>query len=195
DPGHPQTIWVGTGEAWTRNSVSIGDGIYKSTDDGESWKNMGLPESERIGKIVVHPKNGDVVYACVPGKLWSDSADRGLYRTKDSGRTWTLILKGKNLSTGCSGVAMDPRNPDVLMAGMWDFRRRGWTFRSGGEGPGADSGSGLYRSSDGGDSWSELTSASAKGIPARPWGRVEVEIAPSEPRRVYVFIESPKSAL
>src|SRR5213592_4298026 len=81
DPSNPKIVWVGTGESWTRNSVSIGDGIYKSTDGGESWTHMGLPESERITRIVVHPKNSDVVYACAPGKLWSDSADRGLYKT------------------------------------------------------------------------------------------------------------------
>ncbi|MFN7974801.1 MAG: sialidase [Acidobacteriota bacterium] len=195
DPGSPRTVWVGTGESWTRNSVSIGNGIYKSTDDGETWKNMGLPESERIAKIVVHPKDGDVVYACVPGKLWSDSPDRGLYRTTDGGRSWTLILKGKNLSTGCSSLTMDPVNPDVMLAGLWDFRRQGWTFRSGGDGPDAASGSGLYRTTDGGKSWTELTADTVKGLPKKPWGRVEVEIAPSDGKRVYAFIESIDSAL
>src|SRR5262249_32627731 len=98
DPSKPKTIWVGTGEAWTRNSVSIGDGIYKSTDDGETWTHMGLPHSERIARILVHPNRGDVVYACVPGQLWSDSPDRGVYKTTDGGRTWSLALKGTNLS-------------------------------------------------------------------------------------------------
>src|SRR5208283_4627765 len=97
DPSNSKVVWVGTGESWTRNSVSIGDGIYKSTDGGESWTNMGLPNSERITRIVVDPKNGDTIYACVPGKLWSDSADRGLYKTTDGGQTWSLILKGGNL--------------------------------------------------------------------------------------------------
>jgi len=195
DPSHPSTVWVGTGESWTRNSVSIGDGIYKSTDGGETWKNVGLPESERINKIVVHPKNGDIVYACVPGKLWSDSPDRGLYKTTDGGKSWNLVLRGPNLSTGCSGVTLDPRDPQVVLAGLWDFRRRPWTFRSGGNGPDAASGSGLYRSSDGGAHWTELTPGSARGIPAKPWGRVEVEFAPSDGRRVYALIESAHSAL
>ena len=195
DPSNPKTVWVGSGEAWTRNSVSIGDGIYKSTDGGETWANVGLPESERVARILVHPKNGDVVYACVPGKLWKDSAERGLYKTTDGGKRWSLVLKGKNLSTGCSGLTMDPTNPDVLFAGLWDFRRKGWTFRSGGDGPDAPSGSGLYRTADGGKTWTELTATANKGIPKGPWGRVEVEIAPSDPRVVYSVIESKDSAL
>src|SRR5436309_2212758 len=122
DPTNPKVVWVGTGESWTRNSVSIGDGIYKSTDGGETWTNMGLPNSERITRIVVDPKDGNTVYACVPGKLWSDSADRGLYRTSDGGRSWSLVLKGANLSTGCSSVTLNPADPDEILAGMWDFR-------------------------------------------------------------------------
>ena len=195
DPSNPKNVWVGTGESWMRNSVSVGDGIYKSTDGGETWSNAGLRESEHIVRILVHPKNGNVVYACAPGKLWSDSADRGVYRTEDGGRTWTLALKGSNLSTGCSGLAMDPKNPDVLFAGMWDFRRKGWTFRSGGDGPNAASGSGLFRSADGGKTWTELTEKSNAGIPAKPWGRVEVVVAPSDPNVVYALVESAHSAL
>src|ERR1041384_530840 len=93
DPSNPKNVWVGTGEPWTRNSVSIGDGIYKSTDGGDTWTNVGLPSSERVAKIVVHPKDGNTVYACVPGKLWSDSTERGLYKTTDGGKTWSLVLK------------------------------------------------------------------------------------------------------
>ncbi|HEY0481197.1 MAG TPA: hypothetical protein VGD37_26960, partial [Kofleriaceae bacterium] len=193
DPSNPQNVWVGTGEAWTRNSVSVGDGIYRSTDGGETWSHMGLPESERIVRIVVHPKSSAVVYACVPGKLWSDSNDRGLYRTADGGKTWALVLKGANASTGCSSVTMDPRNPEVLLAGMWDFRRKGWTFRSGGDGPNAPSGSGMFRSTDGGKTWTSI--ATSKGLPAAPWGRVEVVHAPSDGKIVYALIESKASAL
>jgi photosystem II stability/assembly factor-like uncharacterized protein len=195
DPQRHDTVWVGTGESWTRNSVSIGDGIYKSTDGGETWTNMGLPESERIVRILVHPKNGDVVYACVPGKLWSDSADRGVYKTSDGGKSWSLVLKGPNLSTGCSSLAMDPKDPEVLLAGMWDFRRKGWTYRSGGESPTTPSGSGLHRSTDGGKTWTALTKETHKGLPAGPWGRVEVAIAPSNEKMIYAFIESTDSAL
>jgi photosystem II stability/assembly factor-like uncharacterized protein len=194
DPSNPKTVWVGTGESWTRNSVSVGDGIYKSVDGGETWSNMGLAASERISEIVVHPQNANVVYACVPGKLWSDSADRGLYKTADGGKTWNLILKGANLSTGCSSIALDPQNPDVIYAGLWDFRRQGWTFRSGGDGPGAASGSGLYRSEDGGRSWTELE-AGKNGLPPKPYGRIEVKFAPSNGKIVYAFIEGVDSAL
>jgi len=195
DPSHPDTVWVGTGESWTRNSVSIGDGIYKSTDGGQNWTNVGLPNSERITRIIVSPKNGNVVYACVPGKLWSDSADRGLYRTTDGGAHWELVLKGPNLSTGCSSVTMDPVHSNVLFAGLWDFRRKGWTFRSGGDGPTAPSGSALYRSDDGGTTWTKLTASAASGLPKGPWGRIEVAIAPSNANVVYAFIESTRSAL
>src|SRR2546430_49408 len=192
DPKNMKNVWVGTGESWTRNSVSIGDGIYKSTDGGETWTKMGLPQSERIARIVVHPQNGNVVFACVPGKLWSDSPDRGLYKTADGGRTWDLVLTGRNGSTGCSGLSMDPKDPNVLFAGLWDFRRKGWTFRSGGEGPDAPSSSGLYRSADGGATWTGLASG---GLPPKPWGRVEVAVAPSNSSVVYAFVESKDSAL
>jgi photosystem II stability/assembly factor-like uncharacterized protein len=195
DPKHPDVIWVGTGESWTRNSVSIGNGIYKSTDGGENWTNVGLPNSERIARIVVSPQNGNIVYACVPGKLWSDSADRGLYRTTDGGAHWSLILRGPNLSTGCSSVSMDPVHPNVLYAGLWDFRRKAWTFRSGGDGPTAPSGSALFRSGDGGTTWTKLTPAANPGLPKGPWGRVEVAIAPSNAKMIYAFIENVRSAL
>ncbi|HKF59085.1 MAG TPA: sialidase, partial [Blastocatellia bacterium] len=197
DPKHPKTIWVGTGESWTRNSVSIGDGVYKSTDGGDNWTNMGLKESERIAKIIVDPADTNIVYVAVPGKLWSDSDDRGLYKTTDGGKTWSKILKGANASTGCSSVSIDPTNSKTIFAGMWDFRRKGWTFRSGGDGPNAPSGSGLFKSTDGGATWTELNSTSAKGLPTGPWGRVAVAVAPSKPSVVYSFIEAepPKNGL
>jgi photosystem II stability/assembly factor-like uncharacterized protein len=195
DPSSSKTIWVGTGEAWTRNSVSIGDGIYKSTDDGGSWTNMGLKNSERISKILIDPKDGNTVYACVPGKLWSDSDDRGVYKTTDGGKSWTKILKGANLSTGCSMMTMSSRDSRTIYAGMWDFRRQGWTFRSGGETPTAPSASALYKSVDGGVTWTELSQASAKGLPAKPWGRIALAAAPSNPDVVYALIESTRSAL
>ena len=197
DPKDPKIVWVGTGEAWTRNSVSIGDGVYKSTDGGENWTNVGLKGSERVAKILVDPTESNTVYVCLPGKLWSDSDERGVYKTTDGGKSWTKILKGANPSTGCSMISMDPQNPKTIFAGTWDFRRKGWTFRSGGEGPNATSGSGLFRSADGGASWSELDENSAKGLPSKPWGRVAVTVAPSKPNVVYAFIEAvvPKNAL
>lgn len=195
DPSNPSTVWVGTGESWTRNSVSIGDGVYKSTDGGDNWTKMGLPKTERITKIVVHPTNSDIVYVCAPGPLWSDSPDRGLYKTTDGGVTWTQILKGSNLSTGCSSVALDPANPDRVMAGLWDFRRKGWTFRSGGEGPDAASGSAMKISSDGGRTWTTMDAGTTKGLPKGPWGRIEAVFSPADSNRVYAFIESERSAL
>ncbi len=197
DPKNPKVIWVGSGEAWTRNSASIGDGVYKSTDGGDNWSNLGLRESERIAKILVDPIESNTVYVCVPGKLWSDSDERGVYKTTDGGKTWTKVLKGANASTGCSMMSMDPQTPKTLFAGMWDFRRKGWTFRSGGDGPDAPSASGLFKTTDGGASWTELDENSARGLPSKPWGRVAVTVAPSKPNVVYAFIEAvpPKNAL
>ncbi len=197
DPKNPKVVWVGTGEAWTRNSVSIGDGVYKSTDGGENWTNVGLKNSERIAKILVDPGSTDTVYVCAPGKLWSDGEERGLYKTTDGGKTWTRILAGANLSTGCSMISMDRSNPRTIYAGMWDFRRKCWTFRSGGEGPEALSSSGLFKSTDGGASWTELEEKSAKGLPPKPWGRVAVAVAPSKPNTIYAVIEAeiPKDGL
>jgi photosystem II stability/assembly factor-like uncharacterized protein len=193
DPSHPDTYWAGTGESWMRNSVSVGDGIYKTTDGGETWTNMGLPNSEHISAIVVDPRDSEVVYACVPGRLWSDSAERGLYKTTDGGKTWALVLKGPNLSTGCSTIAMDPKNPRKLFAGLWDFRRTGWGFRSGGSGPDQPSGGDLMVSEDAGASWVSLKTNPA--LPKGPWGRQAVAFAPSNPNIVYAFIEGTRSAL
>ncbi len=197
DPTDPKTIWVGTGESWMRNSISIGNGIYKSTDGGDNWTYLGLPESEHIVKILVDPSDAKTVYVCVPGKLWSDSNDRGVYKTTDGGTTWNKVLAGSNASTGCSMLTMDSQDPKTLYAGMWDFRRKGWTFRSGGDGPEAASGSGLFKSSDGGHTWAPLDDQTAKGLPPKPWGRVAVTVAPSKPNVVYAFIEAvpPRNAL
>ncbi len=197
DPKNPRVIWVGTGEAWMRNSVSIGDGVYKSVDGGENWTNLGLRTSEHIAKILIDPTETNTVYVCVPGRLWSDSDERGVYKTTDDGKSWTNILKGSNASTGCSLLSMDPAHPKTLYAGMWDFRRRGWTFRSGGEGPTAPSGSGLFKSTDGGATWTDLQAPGTAGLPTKPWGRVAVAVAPSKPDVVYAFIEAepPKNGL
>src|SRR6266513_7515 len=195
DPKNSKNVWVGTGESWTRNSVSIGDGIYKSTDGSETWSRAGLEKSERIGRITVDPRNSDTVFVTVPGALWSDSPDRGLYKTTDGGKRWQQVLKGANLSTGCTDVKIEPDNPDMMLAAMWDFRRKGWEYRSGGDSPTAPSASGLFRSTDGGNTWTEITSDANKGFPKKPYGRLAVAIAPSNPKRVYAFVESPDSAL
>jgi len=187
-----KTVWVGTGESWTRNSVSIGDGVYKSTDAGENWTNMGLKDSERIAKVLIDPTASDTVYVCATGRLWSDSDERGVYKTTDGGKTWVKVLTGANASTGCSMMSMDPKDPKTLYAGMWDFRRQGWTFRSGGVDETAASGSGLFKSTDGGATWAEIDEKSASGLPPKPYGRIAVAVAPSNPKVVYAFIEAAK---
>ena len=194
DPAHPDTYWAGTGESWMRNSVSVGDGVYKTIDGGETWTNMGLAGSEHISKIIVDPADSNTVYACVPGRLWSDSADRGLYKTSDGGKTWINILKGPNLSTGCSTLAMDPQNPRKLIAGLWDFRRTGWGFRSGGTNADQPSGSGMLVTEDGGATWTDMRTAQS-GLPNGPWGREAVAFAPSDPKVVYALVEDAHSAL
>ncbi len=189
DPSNPKIVWVGTGESWVRNSVSVGDGVYKSTDGGENWTNMGLRDSEHIAKILVDPKDSNRVLVCATGHLWDDNQERGVYQTSDGGQTWKKVLAGANGSTGCGFMALSPQEPKTVFASLWDFRRQGWTFRSGGPG------SGLYRSSDDGEHWTELNESNSKGLPEKPWGRVAVAVAPSKPQVVYANIESKKSAL
>jgi photosystem II stability/assembly factor-like uncharacterized protein len=147
DPSNSKIVWVGSGEAWTRNSVSIGDGIYKSTDGGENWTNMGLKDSEHIAKILVDPKDSNNVLACATGHVWNDNDERGVFKTSDGGKTWKKVLAGANGATGCGMLAMSPQEPKTIFASMWDFRRQGWTFRSGGPG------SGLFESTDGAEHW------------------------------------------
>ncbi len=179
DPNDPRTVWVGTGESWTRNSVSVGDGVYKTTDGGESWERMGLADSERIAAIVVDPRDSDTVYVCATGRLWSSGGERGVYKTTDGGKTWAQVL-GVDENTGCSDLAMDPQEPDILYAGMWQFRRWPWFFYSGGPG------SGLYKTTDGGKTWKRLE----RGLPAGELGRIAVAVAPSRPSVVYASVEA-----
>jgi hypothetical protein len=188
DPKDTNTVWVGTGEPWVRNSVSVGDGLYKTTDGGDNWVRMGLPDSERIAAIEIDPTNSSTVYAAAMGRLWAPGGERGLYKTTDGGTTWKRMLFVDE-NTGCSGMAMDPKNPKVLFAAMWDFRRTGWSFRSGG------SGSGLYRSEDGGETWTKLTGDAKSGLPGGVLGRIVVAVAPSDPRIVYAAVESQEGAL
>ena len=189
DHSNPKIVWVGTGEGWLRNSVSIGDGVYKSTDGGENWSNVGLKDSEHIAKILIDPKDDNIVYACATGHLWNDNDDRGVYKTADGGTTWKKVLAGANGSTGCGLIAMSAQDAETLYASMWDFRRKGWTFRSGGPG------SGLFKSTDKGEHWTELNQATSQGLPEKPWGRVAIAVAPSKPQVVYANIESANSAM
>lgn len=186
DPSNPKTVWLGTGEAWVRNSVSVGDGVYKSTDGGENWTNVGLKDSEHIAKILVDPKDGNNVVVCAMGHLWDDNEERGVYKTNDGGKNWKKVLAGANGSSGCALLAQSRQEPNTIYASMWDFRRQGWTFRSGGPG------SGVFKSTDGGDHWTEIKDDDAKGLPAKPWGRVAIAVAPSKPQVVYANIEAEK---
>jgi photosystem II stability/assembly factor-like uncharacterized protein len=184
DQKHPDTVWVGTGETWVRNSVSVGDGIYKTTDGGEKWQHLGLKETERIARIILHPENPDIVYVAAMGHLWNANEERGIYKTTDGGKTWTKIFYIDE-NTGCSDLAMDPENPDILYAGMWTFRRQPHFFSSGGPG------GGLYRSTDGGKTWSKVT----HNMPEGHAGRVAIAISPANPKIVWAVIEAKKSAL
>ena len=189
DPGNPKNVWVGTGESWIRNSASMGDGIYKSTDGGDNWTNMGLANSERIAKILIDPKDSNTVYACVTGHAFNDSPDRGVYKTSDGGKSWRKTLAGSNASTGCAMMSMNQSEPGTLYATLWDYRRQAWTFRSGGPG------SGIFKSTDKGEHWTEIEQSNAKGLPAKPYGRIALTVAPSNPKVVYAMIECANSAL
>jgi photosystem II stability/assembly factor-like uncharacterized protein len=176
-------VWVGTGERANRQSSGWGDGVYKSTDGGASWTNMGLEESHHIGRIVMHPDDSDIVYVAAMGHLWGPNPDRGLYRTKDGGETWERILF-VDPQTGAVDVAMDPSNPDILYAAMYQRQRRPWGFHGGGPG------SGLYKSTDGGDSWTKLTNAGLdNGLATGDIGRIGITIYRSDPRIVYISLE------
>jgi len=183
DQNDPKTIWVGTGESWVRNSTSVGTGVYKSTDGGDNWQFMGLPESERIGAIRIDPKDGDTVYVCATGHLWNSNPERGVYQTTDGGKTWKLVLS-VDADTGCADLDIDPGDPNIVYASMWQFRRSTDFFSSGGPG------SGLYRSKDAGKTWQKLT----EGLPKGELGRIAVAVSPSRPNVVYATVESKEPA-
>ncbi len=184
DPNDPKKIWVGTGESWVRNTVSVGDGVYLSDSGGDKWQHLGLEKSERIAAIEISSQDSNTVFVCVTGALWNDAEERGVYRTVNNGADWEKVLY-VNQRTGCSDLAMDPTNPNILYAGMWEFRRSPDYFTSGGPG------SGLYRSVDGGDSWQEMT----EGLPQGDKGRIAIAVAASQSTTVYATVESESTAL
>ena len=182
DPNDPDnTIYVGTGETWTRNSVSIGDGLYKSTDGGANWVKLGFDQSERIANIIVNPKNSQEIYVGVLGALWGDNEERGVFKSEDGGTTWNKLLY-VDAKTGCADLAMDPTDPNTLYASMWEFRRTGWSFESGG------AKSALYKSTDAGKTWKKIHN----GFPSGKLGRLAIAIAPSNPSVLYTAIEAEK---
>jgi photosystem II stability/assembly factor-like uncharacterized protein len=178
DPNNPDVVWVGTGENNSQRSVAYGDGVYKTTDGGKSWKNMGLSESEHIGMIAVDPRDSDTVFVAAQGPLWSSGGDRGLYKTTDGGTTWEKVLEISD-DTGVSEVWMDPRDPDVLYASAYQRRRHVWTLIDGGPE------SAIHKSVDGGETWKELEN----GIPGGDKGRIGLAVSPADPDVVYALIE------
>src|SRR4051812_41539685 len=179
-PSDPNVVWAGTGEAFIRSNISIGNGIYKSTDAGKNWTHTGLDATGRIGRVVVDPRDPDVVLACALGHAYGPQQERGVYRTADGGRTWQRTLFVDE-NTGCSDIAIDARNPRIAFAGMWQIEVYTWGRTSGGPG------SGLFKSVDGGVTWNRLT---AHGLPSAPIGKIAVQIARSNPNRVYALIET-----
>lgn len=183
-PSHPDIVWAGTGEPNNRQSSSWGNGVYKSSDAGRTWTNMGLNKTHHIGRIVIHPTNPDIVYIAALGHLWGPNKERGLYKTIDGGKTWknTLFI---NEDTGCVDVAMDPESPTILYAAAYQRRRRGWGFSGGGPH------SGLYKTTDSGETWEKLS----HGLPSGDTGRIGIDIFYSNPKIVYAIIENKKGGV
>ncbi|MDQ8157553.1 MAG: glycosyl hydrolase [Gemmatimonadota bacterium] len=177
DPKNPEVVWVGTGENNAQRSVSFGDGVYKSEDGGRTWKNMGLRQSEHIGKIVIDPRDSKVVYVAAQGPLWAEGGERGLYKTTDGGVTWTKILGGAKWA-GVNEVELDPRNPDILVASTWQRHRHVWGYLAGGPE------SALHRSTDGGTTWTKIS-----GVPEGE-ARIGLARAPSDPDVLYAIVEA-----
>ncbi len=179
DPNNPNVVWVGTGENNSQRSVGFGDGVYRTRDGGKNWDHMGLKESEHIGMILVDPRDSDTVYAAAQGPLWRSGGDRGLYQTTDGGKTWERILHVSD-DTGVNEVHMDPRDPDVLYASVYQRRRHVWTLVNGGPE------SAVYKSDDAGATWRKLT----RGLPKVDMGRIGMCVAPADPDVVYAIVEA-----
>ena len=179
-PSDPNVVWAGTGEAWIRSHISVGQGIYKSTDAGKTWKLMGLEKTGRIGRIFIDPRNPEIVLVAAVGHAYGPQPERGVFRTTDGGKTWEKVLFVDE-NTGCSDIAMDPNNPRIVFAGMWPLEIHTWGRDSGGPG------SGLYKSTDGGATWKKLI---GHGLPTRTTGKFALAIARSNSNRIYALIET-----
>jgi photosystem II stability/assembly factor-like uncharacterized protein len=187
DPNNPDTVWVGTGEANPRNSVSWGDGVYKSTDGGRTWTNVGLKDSHHIGRIVVDPRNPNVVFVGALGHLWGANRERGVFKTSDGGQTWTSSLF-INADTGVVDLAMDPQDSNTLYAAAYEVRRD--AFPGGDPDKGWGPGSGIYKTTDGGRSWRKVT----EGLPAGDLGRIGLDVSAGRPAVVYAVVQTPTTA-
>lgn len=179
DPQNPSTVWVGTGENNNQRSVGYGDGVYKSTDGGKSWKHMGLKESEHIANVIVDPNNSNTVYVAAYGPVWSDGGERGVYKSTDGGETWTCVQKVGDYA-GCNDLRMDPTNPRILYAAFHQRQRKVFTYIGGGPE------SGLYKSMDGGETWTQLKG----GLPGGDVGRIGIDISPVDPQTVFAVVEA-----
>ena len=179
-PSDPNLVWAGTGETFIRSNVSLGNGIYRSTDAGKSFKHMGLEKTGRIGRVVIHPTNPDLVYAAALGHCYGPQPERGVYRSRDGGTSWEQVLF-VDQDTGAVDLVMDPNNPRILFAASWQMQIQTWGRSSGGPG------SGLHVSRDGGDSWEKLE---GKGLPKPPWGKIGLAMTPRDSNRVYALIET-----
>jgi len=180
-PSDPNVVWAGTGEAWAiRDSDVIGDGMYKSTDAGKTWTHAGLEETGRIARILIHPTNPDIVFACAMGRLTAPQQERGVFRTNDGGQKWERVLFVDE-NTGCSGLSMDAKNPRTIFAGTWQVEMHPWAEISGG------AGSGVFVTHDGGATWSRIE---APGLPRSPLGKIDVAVAPTDSNRVYALIQT-----
>jgi photosystem II stability/assembly factor-like uncharacterized protein len=186
NPSAPHIVWVGTGEGSVRNSMGVGRGVWRTVDGGRTWRHLGLERTERIEAIVLHPSDPNVAWVSALGPAWSAGAERGVFRTTDGGRTWRKVLYVDE-QTGAFSLVQDPSNPNHLLASTWEYRRWPWFFRSGGEG------SGLWKSWDGGETWTRLTAE--HGLPAGELGRIGVAFAESDPRVVYALVEAERPAL
>lgn len=183
---NPDLVWAGTGEANVRNSASVGNGVYRSIDGGRTWTHAGLDGSERISRIILHPREPDTAWVAAMGRAWGENGERGVFRTIDGGKSWAKVLYVDE-RTGAADLAIDPSNPSKLIAAMWDYRRWPWFFRSGGPG------SGLFVTHDGGGSWKRLSEDD--GLPKGILGRTGVAFAPSNPSIVYALVEAETSAM
>jgi photosystem II stability/assembly factor-like uncharacterized protein len=180
-PSRPAIVWAGTGEAWAiRDADLFGDGVYKSSDSGTTWKNVGLAQTGRIQRIIIHPTNPNIVYVCALGRATGPQQERGVYRTMDGGATWKQVLFVDE-NTGCSGLTIDWKNPKVLFAGTWEVVLHTWAMFGGGKG------SGIYVTRDGGASWKKVEHT---GLPTGPLGKIDVAVAPTNSRRVYALIQT-----
>jgi len=178
DENNINTIWVGTGEHGGGRHFGFGDGVYKSSDGGKTWSNMGLKDSEHIGKIIVHPEHSDIIYVASQGPLWSAGGDRGFFKSVDGGKTWSKTL-GDEAFTGVTDIVIDPRHPERIYAATWQHHRTVASLMDGGPQ------SAIYKSEDGGDSWMKLTS----GLPQGKMGKIGLAVSPQQPDIVYAAIE------